>query len=146
FPPYNVVDTGLCFLNYNTLNNVVTFPTAPNGNYYLIIDHRNALQTWSSVPVAISSTIPSFYDFTSANSQSYGDNMILNGTRWCLYSGDVNRDGTIDATDLNLIDNDVFYGALGYSGTDLNSDAFTDGTDISIVDPNVVNGVNYIAP
>lgn len=146
FPPYNVIDTGLCFLNYNTLDGVATFPSAPNGNYYLIIEHRNALQTWSSAPVAISSTSPSFYDFTSSNSQSYGDNMILNGTKWCLYSGDVDRDGTIDGTDLNLIDNDVFYGAIGYSSTDLNSDAFTDGSDISIVDPNVANGISYNAP
>jgi hypothetical protein len=78
-------------------------------------------------------TIPGFYDFTAASANAYGDNMTLKGTRWCLYSGDVDQDGTIDGTDLQEIDNDAYNFVFGQLlNTDLNGDDFVDGGDFCL--------------
>ena len=42
------------------------------------------------------------YDFTSANTQAYEDNMIqvdAPPVNFAIYSGDVNQDGVVDGSD-----------------------------------------------
>lgn len=46
------------------------------------------------------------YDFTPAASQTYGNNQTLVGSKYCIYSGDINQDNVIDAQDLAILDND----------------------------------------
>jgi hypothetical protein len=77
------------------------------------------------------------YDFTSSSSQAFGNNMILNGTRWCIYSGDVDQDGVIDASDISKVDNDASASVSGYNSTDLDGDYLTDSNDLSILDNNL---------
>ncbi|MCY7362732.1 MAG: dockerin type I domain-containing protein, partial [Ignavibacteria bacterium] len=77
---------------------------------------------------------------------AYGDNMILQGTKYCIYSGEINGDGTIDAADLSFIDNDVANGTEGYISTDLNGDFFVDASDASIADNNASNSVFLLRP
>jgi hypothetical protein len=55
---------------------------------------------------------------------------------YALYSGDVNQDGTVDASDMNSIDNDASTFAFGYNITDLTGDGATDANDLNIVDNN----------
>ncbi len=146
-PPYNIVDTGYAVLDYQLLTNVFTFPRALTGNYYVVIKHYNTLETWSASTVYVNPNTYSFYDFTSSSSQAYGDNMVLKGSRWCVYSGDVNQDGTIDVTDILTIYNDALNFVLGqYLITDLNGDNFVDFTDILIAYNNSINFVNVIKP
>ena len=66
--------------------------------------------------------------------------------RFALYSGDVNQDRTVDATDLSLIDNDAIGFLGGYLATDLTGDNFVDGTDFAIADNNAGNFVSAIRP
>ncbi len=66
--------------------------------------------------------------------------------KFAIYGGDVNRDGTVDATDLSLIDNDATAFAGGYIVTDLTGDNFTDGTDYAIADNNAGNFVSVVTP
>ena len=106
-PPYNIVDTALAYLDFQDLNNVFAFQGAPSGNYYLIAKHRNSIETWSSTPVSINSTTPAFYDFTTSDAQAYGNNMLLKGVRWCIYSGDVDQNGSINLEDIVIIHNDI---------------------------------------
>ncbi len=54
--------------------------------------------------------------------------------RFAIYSGDVNQDGIIDASDISAIENAV--GTTGYVTTDLTGDDFVDASDISIVENN----------
>ncbi|MGB3016896.1 MAG: hypothetical protein WBC65_03750, partial [Ignavibacteria bacterium] len=70
----------------------------------------------------------------------------LKGTRWTIFSGDVNQDGIIDATDTGLIDNDAFAFVSGYLVTDLNGDNFADATDLGIAENNSFNFVSVIRP
>ena len=146
-PPYNIVDTGFAYLDVQGMSNVFTFPKAPSGNYYLIAKHFNCIETWSAEPVTISPDYFSFYDFTTDANKAYGNNMILKGTRWCLYSGDVNQNGTIDLTDVVSIYNDASeFVAVLYAVTDLNGDSVTDLTDILIGFNNSTAFVSKISP
>ena len=56
--------------------------------------------------------------------------------RYGMYSGDVNQDNTIDASDAAIIDNDAANLVTGYSITDLNGDMIVDATDFAIIDEN----------
>lgn len=68
------------------------------------------------------------YDFTTAVSQAYGNNMVLVGSDYAFYSGDVNNDGFVDGADGLLIDNDAYNFVSGYVITDLNCDGTVDGS------------------
>ena len=58
----------------------------------------------------------------------------------------MNQDGTIDATDVALIDNDAANFAGGYVVSDLTGDDFVDGTDFAIADNNAANFISVIRP
>ncbi|MBK7158125.1 MAG: hypothetical protein IPH77_06085 [Ignavibacteria bacterium] len=56
------------------------------------IKHRNSIGIWSKNPVSYSSSTGLNFDFTSAGQSAFGDNLTLRNGKWCLYSGDINRD------------------------------------------------------
>jgi hypothetical protein len=125
------------------------FGNVASGNYYIAVAHRNSIFTWSENTVLIISDGPNSYDFSTASSQAYGSNMIqvdASPVRFAIYSGDVNQDGTVDATDVSTIDNDAFNFAGGYVVTDLTGDDFVDATDFAIADNNAANFVSVITP
>ena len=86
------------------------------------------------------------YNFTTSQSMAYGSNMILKGTKWCIFSGDVNQDGLIDSGDMGLIDNDYSNYLFGYIVTDLNGDGIVDSGDLGICDNNYTLYVTKYAP
>jgi len=143
--PYSIVDSATSVLD-STGYGTFYFPNAVNGTlYYIVIKHRNSIETWSKQGQMFMSYQLS-YDFITAANKAYGDNLILKGSKYCIYSGDVNQDGIVDATDLSLVDNDAYISASGYVNTDVNGDNFDDGSDLSIVDNNVLNFVARIKP
>ncbi|MHC1736581.1 MAG: hypothetical protein AB9882_01070 [Ignavibacteriaceae bacterium] len=113
-------------------------------DYYLVIKHRNSIETWSKLPQQFSPSLA--YDFSSAQTQAYGDNMIQKGTKWCIYGGDVNQDGIVDGSDITAVDNDATNWAGGYLSTDTNGDEIVDGSDITQVDNNATNWIGTINP
>jgi hypothetical protein len=118
------------------------FSGAVNGtSYFIVVKHRNAVETWS-----IASIISSTYDFTSAQSQVYGNNMILKGSKWCIYSGDVSQDGQVSFSDLMAVDNDNTNFITGYTYTDLTGDNQVTFSDLILVDNNNTNFVSKVIP
>jgi len=145
--PYQIIDSTKSVIDTATLTCTVVFNNTPSGIYYFIIKHRNSIETWSKSGGESYSAGWNFsYDFTSASSQAYGSNMILKGTKYCIYSGDVNQDGVIDATDTGVIDNDALNFITGYAASDLTGDGITDATDYSIADNNAANFVSALSP
>ena len=68
--PYNVVYSDSGLLNVNGTCNL-TFPASASGNsYYIIVRHRNAMETWSAAAVSFAAVTN--YDFTTAQTQAYG--------------------------------------------------------------------------
>ena len=146
-PPYNVVDTGFAYLDVQGMSNVFTFPRALSGNYYLIAKHFNCIETWSAEPVNISPDYFTLFDFTTDANKAFGNNMVQKGSRWCLYSGDVDQNGTIDLTDVVSIYNDASeFVAVLYAVTDLNGDSVTDLTDLLLGFNNSSLFVSKITP
>ena len=126
------------------------FPASANGHsFYIAVKHRNHLETWSKLPVTFTSTTA--YDFSTALAQAYDDGInppmaSVAGGKFAFYGGDVNQDGTVDASDMAEVDNDNAIFAFGYNKTDVNGDGATDASDISIVDNNQALFLFYARP
>jgi hypothetical protein len=123
---------------------------AQNGTpYYVEVKHRNALETWSADPVTFVSDAASIA-FSVDAIYAYGNNEVQVDASpynvFAFYSGDVNQDGTVDATDVSAIDNDAQNFVGGYVVTDLTGDNFVDGTDFAIADNNAANFVSVVTP
>ena len=143
--PYSKVDEAKIFLN-SSGQGTGKFFNAVNGTpYYLVLKHRNALETWSAASQTFTNSTLS-YDFTTASSKAYGNNLKFINGKWCIYSGDVNQDGIVDAQDLNLVFIDNVNGIVGYIDTDVNGDSFIEIEDLSIVFNNNVLGVERKRP
>jgi len=113
---------------------------------YMVVKHRNAVETWSALPLTIDPEGLD-YDFTTAATQAYGDNQILLSTgQYAFYSGDVNKDFVVDFLDQVDMDNEVANFGFGYLATDLNGDGLVDFLDQITMDNNVTNFVGAFAP
>jgi hypothetical protein len=122
------------------------FTSASNSiPFYLVVKHRNGLETWSASPQTFSSGALT-YNFTAAANRAFGSNMILKSTKWCIYSGDVNHDGSVDLTDLIAVDNDNANFVTGYVNTDVNGDGSVDLSDLIIVDNNNAAFISKVVP
>ncbi len=145
FAPYSLVNQTKIFLNSNGQGSG-TFSNLNNGvPYYLVVKHRNAVETWSTIPQSFSVNTLN-YDFTTGSNKAYGNNLKLIGSKWCIYGGDVNQDGFVETTDLNLVFTDNINGITGYVVTDLNGDSFTEIEDLNIVFINNVLGIEVRKP
>lgn len=85
---------------------------------------------------------------TNAN-KAHGNNLIQSENApavFSVYGGDLDQDGSIDATDLSMIDNDSYTFASGYKKTDVNGDGFVDASDAAITDNNATNFVAAVTP
>jgi hypothetical protein len=142
--PYTIVESARAVLDTNG-EGLVSFPSAPAGTYYLVVTHRNSIETWSAFPLTLVKGYNP-YDFTTSASQAYGNNTVLKSGRYCNYSGDVNQDGVVDGADGGLADNDAFNFVTGYVSTDVNGDLSTDASDLAIVDNNSFNFVGVVRP
>ncbi|MCB0729120.1 MAG: hypothetical protein KDD00_16755, partial [Ignavibacteriae bacterium] len=145
--PFAVADSATAVIDSVTNNAGLVFRNVTTGTYYLQISHRNSLETWSkSGGESISAGVTGNYDFTTSASQGYGNNLILISGKYCLYGGDINRDGLIELSDLLQIYNDGANFALGYVLTDLTGDRLVDLTDLLIVYNNASNFVSKNTP
>lgn len=144
--PYYAIDSSVGVIDSVTSSCELTFANAPTGNYYIEIMHKNSLETWSKLPQFYSQSSGINYDFTDSASKAFGNNMIHKGNRFCIYSGDINKDGIIDPTDMTEIDNAVAEFMTGYLLTDLNGDRVVDSSDLLICDNNVSNFILKSVP
>ncbi len=120
----------------------LTFPVS--GSYYIVVKHRNSIETWSAAAVPLSGTVS--YDFSTGAAKAYGNNMVQIGNIWAIYCGDVNGDGNIDASDYSLWETDYNDFASGYYVTDLNGDGNVDASDYSIWEANYNNFIGVARP
>lgn len=159
-PPYAAFETVAAKINDSGKADF-TFSSVPDGvPVYLQIKHRNSIETWSKKPNSITfntlfsthfQAFTSFlkFDFSSSPGTAFGGNQILVDTspnKFAIYSGDINQDGIVDASDVSDVNNDAFNSVSGYVQTDVTGDDFVDAEDVSITNNNSFRGINVITP
>jgi len=143
--PYSLSDSSLALVDSNGMGNF-NFQNAVNSvPYFIVVRHRNGVETWSAGGNSFTSGSLS-YDFTSSASQAFGNNQLLRGSKYCIYNGDVNRDDVVDLTDIVLVFNDAGNFISGYVNTDLTGNLFVDLSDIAVAYNNSANFINLIRP
>lgn len=141
--PYALIASKKIILN---TNGTATTTFANAGNFYIVIKHRNSLQTWSAVPVTIGTTAIT-YNFSNAISKAFGSNQVNMGAGvFAFYSGDINGDENIDISDLNILENDINNFTYGYLSTDLNGDGNVDVLDDTNLSTNLNNFISTLRP
>jgi hypothetical protein len=143
--PYELVESKKGVLNSSGMGTFIFSSVVNNTPYYIVIKHRNGVETWSATGKSFVSDNLS-YNFTTSQTQAFGSNLIHKGTKWCIYSGDVNQDGLVDSGDLASVDNDNSLYVTGYTVTDVNGDGIVDSGDLAITDNNNSLYVGKIVP
>lgn len=137
--PYNKIDSASTPIDSVTNNGLFIFNNTTPGFYYIVAKHFNCIETWSKdggEPLTNDGSTYN-YDFTTAASQAYGNNLKRKGTKYGMISGDSNQDGFIDGSDFIQTENDAVNFRTGrFLPTDLNGDNFVDGSDRQIGDNN----------
>ncbi len=147
--PYSIVDSAKGIIDSTSFSGLFTFNNAPSGTYYIVMKHFQSIETWSKPggEVLVNNGSIYNYDFTTSSSQAYGNNLKLKGSKYCVYTGDLNQSGFVDATELSMIENDAANFLAGrFVITDLNGDEIVDASDYLIVDNNAYNFVGVVRP
>jgi hypothetical protein len=121
-----------------------SFPGTASGSYYVVIKGRNTLETWSASAVIISNP----YNFTTSANQAYGSNQAdLKDGNFAIYSGDINQDGYINASDKALLQAEIplFHFGIPYLN-DVTGDGFVDEDDYRILQNNTPLNISVQHP
>ncbi|HOJ06653.1 MAG: polysaccharide deacetylase family protein [Ignavibacteriota bacterium] len=105
------------------------------GNYYVVVRHRNHLAIMSASAISLSSS-PTFYDFTTAQTQAYGTNPMkdLGGGIYGMIGGDMDGDGNVDYSNDLLTKWLPSFGFHGYFSTDTNLNSDVDYSEDVLID------------
>lgn len=112
------------------------FPQPALGqSYYIVVKHRNSLETWSQGTFAFNAP-DTIYDFSNAAGKAFGNNQVeVQPGIFAIHSGDINQDGFINALDYVTTDNSLGMGFItGYISTDVNGDGILESSDYSFIE------------
>jgi hypothetical protein len=126
--------------------NIDDVPAGITGSYFIVVKHRNSIETWSKLPLDFSTPSDVNYDFSTAASMAFGNNLKQMGTVFAIYAGDETQDGFVDVSDMSAIDNASTAIQKGYYPEDINGDGIVDVSDMSIIDNNSTAIVHKIMP
>lgn len=142
FSPYALVEQSKAVLNSAGSATVKFFNALDATSYYIIIKHRNSIETWSATGQSFSGGMMTF-NFTSAQAQAYGGNLKSKLGKWCIYGGEIaNDDQYIDGDDVTFAFN--AQGISGYVKQDVTGDDYVDGDDVTLAYNN--QGIGSIYP
>jgi hypothetical protein len=124
---------------YTGTQDFVTFARVIDGNYYIVINHRNHLSIMSATAQSIDKSIPTVTNLTNI-SNIYGggavfiDNLPLLSVG--LISGDVVQDKLVNANDLYKVQTDELNLLQGYIDSDVNINGVINAADRDLVSRN----------
>lgn len=145
--PFNIIDSAKSTLDSVTFTSSLNFYNAPTDTYYVVVNQRNSIQTWSrpgGEPYTVSGTLN--YNFSDLQSKAFGNNMVQVGTKWTNYSGDVNQNGFVDLADVITVNNQASNFTTGYVSTDVNGNRIVDLEDVLFAYNNSANFVSIKKP
>lgn len=148
--PYLLIDSSKALTNNTGFAQALFSEVEVDTDYFLVIKHRNSVETWSSSIIQFASfTKNASYDFTTAASKAFGDNMVQvdnSPVKFAVYGGDVNQDGSVELSDIVQIFNDANNFLSGYVVTDVTGDDFVDLSDLALAFNNSNNFIGVIKP
>ena len=144
-PPFSNVDSAKSVLNQYGTGNFKFKAPEYEVPYYIVIKHRNSIETWSAEGQTFNSNYM-YFDLTKYPYYAYGSNLKLKEYRFCIFSGDVNQDGTIDLNDVLSVYNAASSFSSGYVVNDVNGDNIVDLNDILIAYNNSAGFVAVMRP
>ena len=122
----------------------VTIPGRNYGSYYVTVKHRNSLETTTAAPVSFANgTVEYSFDVPS---KVFGNNLKGVNESYCIYAGDVNGDGFINAADINSLSSAASVFSTGYITDDVNGDGIVDAMDLILTDNNAANFIAVKKP
>ena len=138
--PFNLVEQKKIYLS-STGTGTVSLTTVKNDtSYYLVVKHRNSIETWSKIGKSFTSNLLD-YDFTTAETQAYSDGVSSNlpmkqiGSKWCFWSGEVTNSYFIEFSDLIQVYNFYLLGLEdpGYYVEDVTGNGYVEFDDLVLV-------------
>ena len=122
------------------------FHRSIENSYYLKLNHRNSIETWSAAPVYLQPE--NTYDFSTSSSKAYGNNMIqtFDNIGWAIFSGDISdaattivgiQDGVVESQDYGDMESAVPTTMLGYHVQDITGDGVVESADYSLMENDV---------
>jgi hypothetical protein len=103
----------------------------PDGDYFIVVRHRNHIAVMSRMAQTLGETSPFEYDFTASTLNYFGEEAAsLTGGFLGMFAGDTDGSGTVDANDRSATWNDR--NAVGYSSSDCGLTGTVDANDRSI--------------
>jgi len=130
--PFAIIDSSKNKTDSTGKTTLIFWNALSGSSKYIIIKHRNSIETWSATGQSISDSVTN-YNFSTALSQAYGNNMIQvdnSPVRFAVFSGDVNQDGFVNLTDITKVYNDATNFVTGYVTSDINGDGIVNLTDL----------------
>jgi hypothetical protein len=122
-----------------------SIPSAFNGDYYILIKHRNSIPICSKYPVSFNgSTI--YYSFDEV-SKAFGNNMqVMEDETVVMFSGDDNQDNLVDTGDYLSVDNSANNYSVGYITEDIDGNGLIDTGDYIAIDNNNASYISAVLP
>ncbi|MBN2201992.1 hypothetical protein JW777_08580 [bacterium] len=107
---------------------------APDGDYYLVLRHRNHLPVMSRNKISLAKGNSTLYPFADDSTRYAGKEAAaeLETGVWGLWGGDIDQDGQITTTDYTAWYNSARLGDSGYLDTDLDQDGQVTTTDYTL--------------
>ncbi|MBK8817912.1 MAG: hypothetical protein IPN49_02025 [Saprospiraceae bacterium] len=148
--PYAVAASFMGVLNRDGIL-ACKFPSdKQGGTYFVALQHRNALETWSGGGDGLSATsfsaVTTNYNFTTSANQAYGGNMVGMGgggtAPFAIYSGDIDNNGEVSSGDFTIWKTNS--GQEGYNESDLDGNGEVSSGDFTILKTN--SGVEVMNP
>ena len=132
---------------------VPDIPESISGDYYIVLKHRQSVETWSGQPVSLTDA-EVICDFTSDPSMAFGSNLkeaYPGAGIYTIFGGEITsmfgvQDGYVDIFDNNEVFNQAQSGAFGYMSPDVTGDGFVDIFDMVIVFNNMQGGAGMNTP
>lgn len=150
--PYNTLYTIRSTLSTDGTGSFVFPPSIINNSYYIVVKHRNSLETWSASPVLFNSTNIT-YDFSTSAAKAFGNNLANMDGEFCLFSGDVSngitngvQDGIIDTSDFDAVETSLSFFITEYNLFDLTGDGIVESSDYSLIGTNAFPAVFVMKP
>jgi hypothetical protein len=151
-PPHNLIEAQTGILKTDgSINVAFTNAVSSTGSYYIRVQHRSSIETWSASAIVIGTTTALLpYDFTSSQSSAFGGNLADQGDgTWGLFSGDITdegyglggivpfQDGIIASGDYGDMETATYFTQLGYVIADITGDGIVESADYGLIENNV---------